>query len=193
MNETTPHMEGEHFVETAQDVGPWRIVMHWPLDGEASGPRSVQIEAREGADAQEVARGISTTVLRKIDFAAAAQEAAAFAPFARVARSTLSEMQDRKIEEFRRDLATLPKGVSDEYLAVLSNLYVHFVDAGRRAPLQEMETWTGTKQPTLKGHLRAARQRGFLTKVEGKAGGRLTEAATKILERLERGAGTEEV
>ncbi|WP_431960267.1 hypothetical protein [Actinacidiphila sp. bgisy160] len=46
---------------------------------------------------------------------------------------------------------------------------------------------------TVKGYLRAARQRGFLTKVEGKAGGQLTDKAEQTLRGMKRGAGTEEV
>ncbi|MEU1130219.1 hypothetical protein ABZ383_10180 [Streptomyces sp. NPDC005900] len=72
-------------------------------------------------------------------------------------------------------LKDLPGRLTDEYLAVLSSLYVRAVDLGQRAPVPLLEELTDTKQATLKGHLRAARQRGFLTKVEGKAGGQLTD------------------
>ncbi|MCZ2527329.1 hypothetical protein [Streptomyces sp. HB2AG] len=185
--------DGEHFVQTAQEIGSWKVVMLWPLDSEGGGPRSIQIEPTEGADSQEVARGITTTVLRKVDIAAAAQQAAEFKPWAQLAREATRGPQKQDIERFRQGLAALPAGLSDEYLAVISNLYVRFVEAGQRAPVAEMETWTGTKQPTLKGHLRAARQRGFLTKVEGKAGGRLTEKAIRILEGVKDGEGSQEV
>ncbi|MFE9169458.1 hypothetical protein ACFYNZ_08005 [Streptomyces kebangsaanensis] len=184
---------GEHFVQTDQEIGPWRVVMLWPLDSEGGGPRSIQIEPTEEADSQEVARGITTTVLRKVDIAAAAQQAAEFKPWARLAREATRGPREQDIEQFQQGLAALPAGLSDEYLAVISNLYVHFVEEGQRAPVREMEIWTGTKQPTLKGHLRAARQRGFLTKVEGKAGGRLTEKTIKILEGMKVGEGSQEV
>ncbi|MEU1020759.1 hypothetical protein ABZ366_01350 [Streptomyces sp. NPDC005904] len=72
-------------------------------------------------------------------------------------------------------LKDLPGRLTDEYLAVLSSLYVRAVDLGHRALVPLLEELTDTKQATLKGHLRAARQRGFLTKVEGKAGGQLTD------------------
>ncbi|MFD7238282.1 hypothetical protein ACFWAT_23630 [Streptomyces syringium] len=181
------HLPGEHFAETVQEIGPWRVAMLWPLDtvAGAGGPRSIHIEPRDGADSQEVARGITTTILRRVDIAAAAKEVENFAPWAQIARGAVEDLQQRKVEEFRQRLAALPKGVSDEYLAVISDLYVRIVEAGHRAPLQELETWTGTKQATLKGHLRAARQRGFLTKVEGKAGGRLTDKAITTLKGID--------
>ncbi|MFD4131000.1 hypothetical protein [Streptomyces goshikiensis] len=50
----------------------------------------------------------------------------------------------------------------------------------------------GTKQATLKGHLRAARHRGFLTKVESKAAGQLTDKAVEMLKEIKVGDGTGE-
>ncbi|MEV7050897.1 hypothetical protein [Streptomyces anulatus] len=188
-----PPQDGEHFVESVQRIGAWRVVMLWPLGSTQGGPRSITIEPDEEGGLQEIARGVTTTVLRKIDIAAGAEEAASFAPFAQLGRQAAEDLQRQKIARFRQGLATLPEGLSDEYLAVISNLYVHFVDAGQRAPIADLEAWTGGKQATLKGHLRAARQRGYLTKVEGKAGGQLTEKATAVLRRIEHGAGTEEV
>ncbi|MBT2525984.1 hypothetical protein J7E91_11170 [Streptomyces sp. ISL-99] len=58
---------------------------------------------------------------------------------------------------------------------------MRLVELGETAPIHALENVTGTKQATLKGHLRAARQRGFLTKVEGKAGGKLTDKAIETV------------
>ncbi|GAA2237595.1 hypothetical protein GCM10010232_25490 [Streptomyces amakusaensis] len=168
-------------VEQVQRIGSWKVTMWLPLDSTSGNPREIRIEPHEAGDPQEVARGITTTVLRQIDTAAFAEEVGSLAK--------LAHSGQQAVESFRRELASLPKGVSDEYLAVLSALYVRFVNAGRRAPAQDLELWTGTKQATLKGHLRAARQRGFLTKVEGKPGGQLTDKAVETL----RGINVEEV
>ncbi|WP_318204397.1 hypothetical protein [Streptomyces sp. SCL15-4] len=158
-----------------QRIGAWKVTMWLPLDSTSANPRDIRIEPHEDADLQEVARGITSTILRQIDTTAFAEEVGPLAELARAGQ--------REAEKFRRELAGLPKGVSDEYLAVISALYVRFVNAGRTAPAQDLEWWTRTKQATLKGHLRAARQRGFLTKVEGKAGGQLTDKAIEILKR----------
>ncbi|MCL3992598.1 hypothetical protein [Streptomyces lavenduligriseus] len=146
-----------------------------PLDSTSGNPREIRIEPHEEADQQEAARGITSAILRQIDTAAFAEE---MRPPAKLARAG-----QREVEKFRRELAGLPKGVTDEYLAVISALYVRFVNSGRTAPAQDLEAWTQTKQATLKGRLRAARQRGFLTKVEGKAGGQLMDKAIEILKR----------
>ncbi|MEU7109667.1 hypothetical protein ABZ951_32175 [Streptomyces sp. NPDC046215] len=160
-------------VESVQRIGAWKVTMWMPLDSTSGNPREIRIEPHEEADQQEAARGITSTILRQIDTAAFAEE---MGPLAKLARTG-----QREVEKFRRELAGLPKGVTDEYLAVISALYVRFVNSGRTAPAQDLEAWTQTKQATLKGHLRAARQRGFLTKVEGKAGGQLTDKAIEIL------------
>lgn len=164
-------------VEQVQRIGAWKVTLWLPLDSTSGNPREIRIEPHEDADPQEVARGITSTVLRQIDTAAFADEVAPLAELAHAGQ--------QKVENFRRELAGLPKGVSDEYLAVISALYVRFVNLGRRAPAQDLELWTGTNQATLKGHLRSARQRGFLTKVEGKAGGQLTDKAIETLKGID--------
>ncbi|MGW1225907.1 hypothetical protein [Streptomyces sp. NPDC001515] len=176
MTNTVDHEDGpapRAGIEQVQRIGAWKVTLWLPLDSASGGPQEIRIEAHEEGDAQEVARGITSTVLRQIDTTAFAEELGPLAELANAGK--------KAVENFRRDLASLPKGVSDEYLAVVSALYVRFVNAGRRAPARDLELWTGAKQATLKGHLRAARQRGFLTKVEGKAGGQLTDKAIETL------------
>ncbi len=106
---------------------------------------------------------------------------------------SLAEAADIELRELGERLASLSGGLTDERLTVLSALYVHFVDVGERAPAQRLAAGFDLNPATVKGHLRAARQRGFLTKVEGKAGGRLTDKAVQILRGMKSGAGTEEV
>ncbi|MEU9713271.1 hypothetical protein AB0E21_32415 [Streptomyces sp. NPDC047967] len=178
MTNTNDHVGGaapRAGVEQVQHIGAWKVTMWLPLDSTSGNPREIRIEPHEEADPQEVARGITSTVLRQIDTAAFAEEVG---PLAKQALAG-----QHQVEEFREKLAGLPKGLSDEYLAFLSAFYVRVVEIGERAPIQSLEYVTGTKQATLKGHLRAARQRGFLTKVEGKPGGQLTDKAAEILKR----------
>ncbi|MER5551571.1 hypothetical protein ABT001_07810 [Streptomyces sp. NPDC002793] len=177
-----PTREG---IEQTLRIGSWKVTLWRPLAGSSGGPQEIRIEPHEDGDPQEIARGVSTTVLRQIDTAAFAADVASVAETAVAAKTA--------VERFREQLAGLPRGLSDEYLAVLSALYVRSVDVGRRAPIHDLEVWTGSKQATLKGHLRTARQRGFLTKVEGKAGGRLTGKAIEILRGMDVGQGSEEV
>jgi hypothetical protein len=173
-------------VTVIKRIGAWKVTMYRPHGYAASGgPREIHIEPAEDGDPQEIARGISSTILRQINTATPGEE------FTR--RAQQEPTQETSLSGLAETLAHMPKGVSDEYLAVLSAFYVRVVDIGQRAPIRDLESATGAKQATLKGHLRAARQRGFLTKVEGKAGGTLTEKAINALRGMQRGEGSEEV
>ncbi|KQX71250.1 hypothetical protein [Streptomyces sp. Root1310] len=166
-------------------TGAWVVTMYWPEGASGSvGPREVHVVPADDADPQEVARGISSTVLRRINTTPSRDFAA---------MRSLEKAADMDIRQLGKRLTSLPSGLTDERLAVLSALYVHFVDAGERAPAQRLAVGFDLNPATVKGHLRAARQRGFLTKVEGKAGGQLTDKAVQTLRGMKSGAGTEEV
>ncbi|AOP49988.1 hypothetical protein SL103_30395 [Streptomyces lydicus] len=187
MNSTPqpPGPEPRNGVTVIKRTGAWVVTMYWPEGtGGSVGPREVHVVPADDADPQEVARGISSTVLRRINTTPSRDFAA---------MRSLEKPADMDIRQLGKRLASLPSGLTDERLAVLSALYVHFVDAGERAPAQRLAVGFGLNPATVKGHLRAARQRGFLTKVEGKAGGQLTDKAVQILRGMKSGAGTEEV
>jgi hypothetical protein len=173
-------------VTTTKRIGAWMVSMYRPSGAiRSGGPREIHIVPAEDADPQEVARGITSTVLRQINTAPPSEAFAAMRSLAEVAETEIRELGER--------LGAMPGGVTDERLAALSALYVHLVDAGDRAPAQRLALTLDANPATVKGHLRAARQRGFLTKVEGKAGGQLTEKTIETLRGMKHGAGTEEV
>ncbi|MGW3371152.1 hypothetical protein [Streptomyces hydrogenans] len=187
MNSTPrpPGPEPRNGVTVTKRMGAWVVTMYWPEStGGTVGPREVHVSPADDADPQEIARGISSTVLRRINTTPGQDFAAT---------RSLAETADMEVRELGEWLASLPGGLTDERLAVLSALYVHFVDAGERAPAQRLAVGFDLNAATVKGHLRAARQRGFLTKVEGKAGGQLTDKAVQVLRGMKRGASTEEV
>ncbi|MFF3711731.1 hypothetical protein [Streptomyces phaeochromogenes] len=178
-----PPREG---IEIERRIGSWKVTMWRPIGSAGGGPQEIRIEPHEEGDPQEIARGLSSTVLRQID-------TRLFVETLDTAPSSIGGAVDEEAGLLREWLADAPRAVSDRYLAMLSAVYVRVVEIGERAPIQALEQITSTKQATLKGHLRAARQRGFLTKVEGKAGGQLTDKADEVLRGMKSGAGTEEV
>ncbi|MFE3630765.1 hypothetical protein [Streptomyces goshikiensis] len=178
-----PPREG---IEIHRRIGSWKVTMWRPVGSAGGGPQEIRIEPHEDGDPQEIARGLSSTVLRQID-------TRSFVETLDTAPSPIGDAVDEEVDLLRGWLADAPRGVSDRYLAMLSAVYVRVVEIGDRAPIQALEQITSTKQATLKGHLRAARQRGFLTKVEGKAGGQLTDKAEQTLRGMKRGTCTEEV
>ncbi|MET9565729.1 MULTISPECIES: hypothetical protein [Streptomyces] len=173
-------------IEIHRRIGSWKVTMWRPADSVGGGPQEIRIEPHEDGDPQEIARGLSSTVLRQID-------TRSFVEMLDTAPTGIDQAVEEEAGLLRGWLADAPRGVTDRYLAMLSAVYVRVVEIGERAPIQALEEITNTKQATLKGHLRAARKRGFLTKVEGKAGGQLTEKADEVLRGMKSGAGTEEV
>jgi hypothetical protein len=167
--------------EITQQQGAWVVRMWWPVGPINGGPQRITIEPAEGAPAREVARGISTTVLRRLDVAAA-WKLAKQAPEAQrtweEAAGKLNEMGEAA------GLALKGEGVSGRYLTLLASAYTAMADFGAPAPIPWLARLIGRRPETVKDHLKRARRDGFLTTVAGKAGGELTDKAKAILEKM---------
>lgn len=164
--------------EITQRQGAWVVRMWWPMGPIGGGPQRISIEAAEDAPARDVARGISTTVLRRLDVAAALN----VAKQAPEAQRTLDEMAG-KLNEMGEaaGLALEDEGVSERYLALLAIAYTAMADSGTPAPIPWLSRLIGRRPETVKDHLKRARRDGFLTTVAGKAGGKLTDKAAEVL------------
>ncbi|MFD9845872.1 hypothetical protein [Streptomyces parvus] len=167
--------------EITQQQGAWAVRMWWPVGSINGGPRRITIEAAEDAPAREVARGISTTVLRRLDVAAALN----LAKQAPEAQRTLGEVTGRLNEMGEAaGLALKGEGVSGQYLTLLAATYTAMADIGSPAPVPWLSRLIGRRPETVKDHLKRARRDGFLTTVAGKAGGELTGKAKAVLEEM---------
>ncbi|MBY6304533.1 hypothetical protein [Streptomyces clavuligerus] len=176
-------MEGdESGFEITQQQGAWTIRLWWPSGPVTGGPQRVTIETAEDAPARDVARGISTTVLRRLDLPGAIKMAEEHAPKGQEVMQELARAIDRGAETagvlLERD------GVSDAYLAVLASVYKAVSDTGAAAPVPWLARRVNRSTETVKGHLKQARRDGYLTTVAGKAGGELTDKATEVLKRI---------
>ncbi|MFJ7155844.1 hypothetical protein ACIQUQ_12970 [Streptomyces sp. NPDC101118] len=164
--------------EVAQRHGGWVIRLWWPAGPVTGGPQRITVEAVDDAESRDVMRGISTTVLRRVDIAAAVE----------IAR-TAPEAQ-RTLEDFTRKLDVLgetagrllaEEGVSERYLATLSMTYASMAEGGAPAPVPWLARLIGRRPETIKDHLKKARRDGYLGTVAGKAGGRVTGKVDDIL------------
>jgi hypothetical protein len=164
--------------EITQGQGAWVIRMWWPTGPIAGGPQRITVEASEGAVTRDVARGISTTVLRRLDLAAAMK----LAEQAPELQQGMEEVT-AKVEEAGSSAGLLlaDQGVSETYLAMLAATYKTMADMGAPAPVPWLARLIGRRPETVKDHLKRARREGYLTTVAGKAGGELTEKATEAL------------
>ncbi|MGI5139578.1 hypothetical protein [Streptomyces sp. CA-106110] len=161
-----------------QELGAWVVEMVWPADAVSGGPREMRIVPSEEATDAEVARGVSTTVLRNIDLSWATTQATSLNP-------NLPE-KDR-ILAHRRSVSKLyewrDEGLSERYLAALAMEYVVLSENGIRGPLGEIAELLDKPRNTLKTHLAQARRKGLLETTPGKPGGTVTEKALEIVRR----------
>jgi hypothetical protein len=166
-------------IEVEERHGAWTVRMWWSADRAEGGPQRVVIEAAPEAPARDIARGISTTVLRSINPAEAAQRAAARrgeAPASAGIEPSLSGI-------LRQQLAD--QGVSGRYLAVLSTVYARLSAAGARPLVPQLAEVVGRSVETVSGHLKQARRDGYLTaSVSGKPGGEPTSKSVETLKKL---------
>ncbi|WP_369259934.1 hypothetical protein [Streptomyces sp. R35] len=144
----------------------------------SGGPQRITIEPTADAPPRDVARGISTTVLRRLDLAAALK----LAKMAPEAQSVLDDTAKKLTESGEAaGLLLANEGVSDRYLALLAVTYKNMADKGAVAPVQRLAALIERRPETVKDHLKKARRDGCLSAVAGKAGGELTEKAMSIL------------
>jgi hypothetical protein len=150
-------------------IGPWLVTAHWPADAEQGGPRRLVIEAAPDASPDDLAAGLSQTVLRQVRFDALAEQW-------RAARTA-----DAAVDPAPLLRAAAGHGVTDAYLAALSAAYVHLANEGHPSITAALADMAGKAPETIRIHLKRARQAGMLTAVRGKAGGKLTDKARSLL------------
>ncbi|GHC62694.1 hypothetical protein [Streptomyces flavofungini] len=167
--------------EITQQQGAWVVRMWWPTGPVTGGPQRITVEQAEDAPARDVARGISTTVLRRLDIAAALNLA-----------KKAPEMQ-RTLEDVTQQLETTgetagrllaEEGVSERYLATLAFTYKAMADIGAPAPVPWLARLIGRRPETVKDHLKRARREGYLSTLAGKAGGELTDKSQAVLDAM---------
>ncbi|MFG2141656.1 hypothetical protein [Streptomyces sp. NPDC048650] len=167
--------------EIAQQHGGWVVRMWWPVGPITGGPQRVTVEPADDAEPRDVVRGISTTVLRRLDIAAAIN----LAKMAPEAQQTLQDYAQRlsaSAEAAGQLLAA--EGVSKRYLATLAATYAAMADSGAPAPVPWLARLIERRPETIKDHLKKARRDGYLGTVAGKAGGELTDKAKAVLDSL---------
>lgn len=161
-------------ITVKQQLGPWSVVMTW--SGEpVAGPDSVTLEPADDVTATDLAGGLSSTVLRKVDFGSARREA----------RDQWERGTDRRPDHGPRlRLLLSQRNVGDGFLATLAQAYVEQVGLGDRAPTAYLAEITGRSPATVRDYLKQARRRNLLTSVSHQAGGELTDQGRAALDSL---------
>ncbi|MEV5984692.1 hypothetical protein AB0L85_06660 [Streptomyces sp. NPDC052051] len=165
--------------EIRQRVGSWVLAAWWPTGHYQGGPQRLTIEPAPDADSRDKARGVTTTVLRRLE-----PELSRIAEKAQGLHESvhgLAKQLDQGAEAVRAVLDT--EGISARYLALLSALYVSASEAGNPAPVRWLAEVLDKNLNTIKDHMKRARRDGYLeTTTDRKAGGVVTDKARELLE-----------
>lgn len=146
--------------------GEWLVTMRW----DESNSRSPSYMTVEPLDPENIPHlGLSSTVVRFIDFTAAVAEF-------RRRHDSESETQTSvgALKELRR------AGVTDLYLAGLSDVYIGLARSTPK-PVQALAGVLGVGEATVKGQLWRASRIGLLERSPGRVGGTLTDKAKELL------------
>jgi hypothetical protein len=168
------------------DLGPnyeWVAEMQWP-EGETQGGPAVLVIRPSDPD-NYPAGGLSQTVLRDVDFKEALDTLRR--------QLTSSKRWDRARRQSEEQLTALlvdhaAGGITPEYLALLSRVYIDAVNRGQDKPLEHLAEITRKSAAAIKNHLWQATRKDLLKRSPGRVGGHLTREATEILERIVPGA-----
>lgn len=164
-------------IEFGDRVGPWDVEVHWPVNPNQLGPTCIKITPAPDATEAELLSGISSTVLRQINFRQLRMD---WEMVREVHEGTTQERTKIELgERLRRALEN--EGVSEVYLAQLAEAYVFLVQSGERSTAAQLAEMTGRSPDTVKQHLHRVRKAGLLSSIPGKAGGTLTNRARELL------------
>src|SRR3954469_21834553 len=95
-------------IEIHRRIGSWKVTMWRPADSVGGGPQEIRIEPHEDGDPQEIARGLSSTVLRQID-------TRSFVEMLDAAPTGIDQAVEEEAGLLRGWLADAPRGVTDRY------------------------------------------------------------------------------
>ncbi|WP_167152469.1 Rrf2 family transcriptional regulator [Streptomyces sp. MBT27] len=172
-----PHGHAER-ITVQQVIGRWRVSFAWKPDADpGSGPHRMQVDPVAGYNPDPV--GVSSTVMRQIDFRRAGELFRLSLPDAEQANEETRAQWVESSGTALRDAAS--KGVTDLYLALLADTYVRLVQVGERSVTATLADMAAKKPDTIRTHLKEARKRDLLSSIPGKAGGRLTKAARDLI------------
>jgi hypothetical protein len=161
------------------DLGPngeWVAEMQWPEGETQGGPAVLAIYPSDPDHCPP--GGLSQTILRDVDFGYARDRLRAS-----LSNSKRWERARQRTEDALSSLLAEHSGgaITQEYLALLSRVYVDAVKNGQDKPLDHLAALTGNSAAAIKNHLWQATRKGLLERSPGRAGGHLTDKGRGVL------------
>lgn len=159
-----------------QRIGEWSVLMEWPEGAESGGPVRLVVEPIDLDNPPP--GGLSSTVLRDVDFQEAAAKLSGFFEMARGLNRSRDEHAGRELQEL------LAVGVTHSYLVRLCQEYIELVKRGRARPSEYLAELVGKNPSTIKGHLWKAKKEGLFVGAHGRVGGKLTSDGARVAHRM---------
>lgn len=158
----------------------WVCEMQWP-EGQTQGGPGVLVIRPADPDSYP-AGGISQTLLREVDFKAALDTLRRQL----AAGNRWSDMREQSAKKMNNLLLAHAeeRNITDTYLALLARAYVSAVSRGVDKPLDYLADLTGKSYAAIKNHLWTATRKGLLERSPGRAGGRVTGKAARLIEQV---------
>lgn len=147
--------------------GTWSITMEWADGISYGGPARIVIEAIDPQTAPLT--GLSSTVLRDVDFKSAVSEFRA--------NNNVQDVSANQIETLKELRLA---GVTPRYLAKLSEVYLEQATS-KSHPVMALSDLLGISFHTLRTQLHRAGKEGYLDRRPGHVGGALTDKAKELL------------
>lgn len=191
MNDEHEQDREESGLGVVQDVGPWQVHMEWPAGADQGGPWYLTVRPNPRATPEDLAGGLSTTVLRQVSFQDAARKWREFSSGRPEDETSTQQLADltKSLSAILRETAA--QGIDETYLAWLSFAYVTLVKVGEKSVTANLAELANRRPETIRAHLKAARTHDLLTTIKGKAGGHLTTKAREIINNSAHKAGAE--
>jgi hypothetical protein len=162
-----------------QQIGDWEVEMTWEEGQTQGGPSMLVIRPKDPE--RPPVGGLSSTVLRKINFRAGAELLHALVDTKSGFVEWVRHEQGKAKKPIDLVREALSEGITDHYLALLSIEYVGRVNAGQAKPVDRLAQELGRSLGTVKGHLWQARERGLLEGGSaGRKGGEISETALQL-------------
>jgi hypothetical protein len=167
----------------SQEIDGWKVEMEWDEGHYQGGPAGMWIRPVE--DGSIPSGGLSSTVLRRIDFRKAKADLhKSLETDPHGWRGSPDAQKKRETEKLERLRDQLAAGISPTYLALLASNYVSRVNGGQPKPVAALAADLGKAPQTIQGHLWQARNQGLLTGSAGRKGGDLTPEAMGLIQRF---------
>lgn len=164
--------EGSTITELLGDG--WVVDFFWARGFHRGGPTRITVRAQADKKA-DLARGITSDVLRSVPLAQALEKVQLIRPHV--------ESFERRVAGLKETVRVGRAGREDLFYARLAREYLRLLDEGARAPIRALAEAYGVSVETMRARIKEARSgRALIAGPPGRQADRLTAKAQRLLD-----------